>query len=57
MYEWETPMQPTFIDALRWQSYNEARETFKVELPQRVDPEDHNELTIILNTPASFTAT
>ncbi|CVL08344.1 uncharacterized protein FMAN_05127 [Fusarium mangiferae] len=54
IYEWETLPQPTFIDALRWQSPNGALETSKVELTQQTDPDDHKELTIILKYTGKF---
>ncbi|KAF5695574.1 aminopeptidase 2 [Fusarium globosum] len=35
-------------------SYNEAHETVKFEIPQEIKPEDHNELTIVLEYTGKF---
>ncbi|KAI1027014.1 hypothetical protein LB504_008015 [Fusarium proliferatum] len=35
-------------------SYNESRETLKIELPQAINPKDHNELAIILKYTGKF---
>ncbi|KAG5809381.1 hypothetical protein H9Q74_002803 [Fusarium xylarioides] len=47
------PRSP-FIKTLRWQSYNEARETLKIELPKEISPADPNELQIILSYTGKF---
>ncbi|KAF5566748.1 aminopeptidase 2 [Fusarium phyllophilum] len=44
------------LGTLRWQGYNEARETLKVELLQEISPGDPNELKIILSYTGKFRA-
>ncbi|KAF4955666.1 hypothetical protein FGADI_4359 [Fusarium gaditjirri] len=44
----------TFIDVLRWYSYNEALETLKMELPFNIAPEDPNDPQMVLSHTGKF---